>query len=84
MSALQLQTSSRIVEAMGSMIYDAPMVNQVINYIITLRNEVEPCQFSVGEMRQILADGTAAARRGEGKPHAQFAKEVESWYQTTI
>lgn len=79
MSALQLQTSSRIIDAMGAMINDAPKVDQVINYIIKLRNEVEPCQFSVDEMRQILAEGTAASRRGEGKSHAQFAKEVESW-----
>ncbi len=36
MSALQLQTSSRIIEAMGSMINDKQKVNQVIGFIAYL------------------------------------------------
>ena len=38
-----------------------------------------PCQFSIEEMRDILAQSAAEARTEGGISHADFKREVASW-----
>ena len=38
-----------------------------------------PCRFSQSEMRDILAQSTIEARKGEGTLHADFKREMASW-----
>ena len=44
-----------------------------------LTRVVAPCQFSKEEMRDMLAESTAEARRGMGTSHEDFKREMESW-----
>lgn len=38
-----------------------------------------PCQFANDEMKAMLADSTAEARRGQYTKHEDFKQEVASW-----
>lgn len=44
-----------------------------------LTRGVAPCQFSKEEMRTMLAESTAEARRGQGTLHEDFKREMASW-----
>lgn len=44
-----------------------------------LTRVVAPCQFSKEEMRDMLAESTAEARRGMGTSHEDFKQEMASW-----
>jgi hypothetical protein len=44
-----------------------------------LTRVVAPCQFSKEEMRDMLAESTAEARRGMGTSHEDFKREMASW-----
>lgn len=46
---------------------------------ITLELTQDPCQFSVDEMRAILAQSAEEARTIGGTAHADFKNEVASW-----
>ncbi|MCQ2310255.1 MAG: hypothetical protein MJZ64_00685 [Paludibacteraceae bacterium] len=80
MSALQLQTSSRIIEAMGPMIHDRQKVDQVIGFIIKLKNGFAPCQYTDDEMRMLLKEATEQTQKGQWITHEEMKKEVLSWH----
>ena len=44
-----------------------------------LTRVVAPCQFSKEEMRDMLAESTAEARRGMGTSHEDFKREMAAW-----
>ena len=50
MSAAQALASSRFLTAMGSMVEDEAKMSNVIRYIISLRNNDIPCQFTDEEI----------------------------------
>ena len=50
MSAAQAIASSRFLTAMGPMIEDEKKMNSVLSYIISLRADNTPCQFSEQEI----------------------------------
>ena len=50
MSAAQAIASSRFLTAMGPMIKDEQKMNTVLSYIISLRADNAPCQFSEQEI----------------------------------
>ncbi|GEM_PF-4562262 len=56
MSALQLQTGSRIAEAMGWMINDDNMVSNVIDYITALKNKYPTISKAYLEANTISAE----------------------------
>lgn len=80
MSALQLQTSSRIIDAMGAMIYDHQKVDQVIGFIIKLKDGIAPCQYTDDEMRMLLKQATEQTQEGQWISHEEMKKEVLSWH----
>ena len=44
-----------------------------------LTRGVAPCQFSRDEMKAMLAESTAEARKGIGTSHEDFKLEMASW-----
>ena len=80
MSAAQAIASSRFLTAMGPMIEDEKKMNRVLNYIVSLREDGAPCQFSTEE---IIAFANKAEREyAEGlgmMSHSDFMQEVATW-----
>ena len=92
MSAAQAIASSRFLNAMGPMIEDEQKMNEVLNYIVSLREDGvlnyivslredgAPCQFSTEE---IIAFANKAEREyAEGlgmMSHSDFMQEVATW-----
>ncbi len=80
MSAAQAIASSRFLNAMGPMIEDEQKMNRVLNYIVSLREDGAPCQFSTEE---IIAFANKAEREyAEGlgmMSHSDFMQEVATW-----
>ncbi len=44
-----------------------------------LKGVAAPCHFSKDEMKSILAESTAEARKGIGTSHEDFKLEMASW-----
>ena len=44
-----------------------------------LKGATAPCHFSKDEMKTILAESTAEARKGLGTSHEDFKLEMASW-----
>ena len=44
-----------------------------------LTRGVAPCQFSKEEMKAMLAESAAEARKGLGTSHEDFKREMASW-----
>ena len=77
MSAAQAIASSRFLSAMGPMIEDEQKMNRVLNYIVSLREDGAPCQFSTEE---IIAFARAHAVRAVNLlPYHSLGKT--KWHQ---
>ena len=44
-----------------------------------LTRDVAPCRFTKEEMKEMLAESTAEARKGMGTSHEDFKREMASW-----
>lgn len=44
-----------------------------------LTRGVAPCRFTKEEMKEMLAESTAEARKGMGTSHEDFKREMASW-----
>lgn len=58
----------------------------LLTYLGTLNIKLQPltrgaapCQFSKEEMRTMLSESTAEARKGQGTLHEDFKREMSSW-----
>ena len=63
MSAAQVIASKKFLEAMGPMIHDRQKVDQVIGFIIKLKNGFAPCQYTDDEMRMLLKEATEQTQK---------------------
>ena len=80
MSAEQAIASSRILTAMGPMIKDEQKMNTVLNYIISLRADNAPCQFSEQEIVAFADKAEQEYAAGVGMmSHSDFMQEVATW-----
>lgn len=82
MSATQAIASSRFIDAMGPMINDEPKFTAVINYILTLREQSAPCQFSEAAICQFAEKAENESNLGLGMmSHQDFLKEIATWHR---
>jgi len=80
MSAAQAIASSRFLTAMGPMIEDEQKMNIVLNYIISLREDNTPCQFSEQEIVAFADKAEREYAAGTGMmSHSDFMQEVSTW-----
>ena len=80
MSAEQAIASSRFLTAMGPMIKDEQKMNTVLNYIISLRADNAPCQFSEQEIVAFADKAEQEYVTGVGMmSHSDFMQEVATW-----
>ena len=80
MSAAQAIASSRFLNAMGPMIEDEQKMNTVLNYIISLRADNAPCQFSEQEIVAFADKAEQEYAAGMGMmSHSDFMQEVATW-----
>lgn len=80
MSAAQAIASSRFLMAMGPMIEDEQKMNTVLNYIISLRADNAPCQFSEQEIVAFADKAEQEYAAGVGMmSHSDFMQEVATW-----
>jgi len=80
MSAAQAIASSRFLTAMGPMIKDEQKMNTVLNYIISLRADNAPCQFSEQEIVAFADKAEQEYAAGMGMmSHSDFMQEVATW-----
>ena len=80
MSAAQAIASSRFLTAMGPMIKDEKMMNTVLSYIISLRGDNTPCQFSEQEIVAFADKAEQEYEAGVGMmSHSDFMQEVATW-----
>lgn len=80
MSAEQAIASSRILTAMGPMIKDEQKMNTVLNYIISLRADNAPCQFTEQEIVAFADKAEQEYAAGVGMmSHSDFMLEVATW-----
>ena len=80
MSAEQAIASSRFLTAMGPMIKDEQKMNTVLNYIISLRADNAPCQFTEQEIVAFADKAEQEYAAGVGMmSHSDFMQEVATW-----
>lgn len=80
MSAEQAIASSRFLTAMGPMIKDEKQMNTVLSYIISLRANNAPCQFSEQEIMAFADKAEHEYATGTGMmSHSDFMQEVATW-----
>lgn len=80
MSAAQAIASSRFLAAMGPMIKDEQKMNTVLNYIISLRADNAPCQFTEQEIVAFADKAEQEYAAGVGMmSHSDFMQEVATW-----
>ena len=80
MSAAQAIASSRFLTAMGPMIKDEQKMNTVLSYIISLRADNAPCQFSEQEIIAFADKAEQEYVTGVGMmSHSDFMQEVATW-----
>ncbi len=80
MSAAQAIASERFLAAMGPMIEDEQKMNTVLNYIISLRADNAPCQFSEQEIVAFADKAEQEYAAGMGMmSHSDFMQEVATW-----
>ena len=80
MSAAQAIASSRFLTAMGQMIEDEKKMNTVLNYIISLRADDKPCQFTEQEIVAFADKAEQEYAAGVGMiSHSDFMQEVATW-----
>ncbi len=80
MSSAQAIASSRFLTAMGPMIKDEKKMNTVLNYIISLRADDAPCQFSEQEVLAFADKAEHEYAAGTGMmSHSDFMQEVATW-----
>ena len=80
MSAAQAIASSRFLTAMGPMVMDEKKMNIVLNYIISLRTNDIPCQFTEQEIVALADKAEQEYATGVGmKNHSDFMQEVATW-----
>ena len=80
MSAAQAIASSRFLAAMGPMIKDEQKMNTVLNYIISLRADNAPCQFTEQEIVAFADKAEQEYVTGVGMmSHSDFMQEVATW-----
>lgn len=80
MSAAQAIASERFLAAMGPMIKDEQKMNTVLNYIISLRADNAPCQFSEQEIVAFADKAEQEYAAGVGMmSHSDFMQEVATW-----
>ena len=80
MSAEQAIASSRFLTAMGPMIKDEQKMNTVLNYIISLRADNAPCQFTEQEIVAFADKAEKEYAAGVGMmSHSDFMQEVATW-----
>jgi hypothetical protein len=80
MSAAQAIASSRFLTAMGPMIKDEQKMNTVLNYIISLRADNAPCQFTEQEIVAFADKAEQEYVTGVGMmSHSDFMQEVATW-----
>ena len=81
MSAAQALASSRFLTAMGSMVEDEAKMSNVIRYIISLRNNDVPCQFTDEEIIAFADKAEQEYATGKGMmSHSDFMQEVAVWH----
>jgi hypothetical protein len=80
MSVAQAIASSRFLTAMGPMIKDEQKMNTVLSYIISLRADNAPCQFSEQEIVAFADKAEQEYVTGVGMmSHSDFMQEVATW-----
>jgi hypothetical protein len=80
MSAVEAIASSRFLTAMGPMIKDEKKMNSVLSYIIALRADKAPCQFTEQEIVAFADKAEKEYAAGAGMmSHADFMQEVATW-----
>ena len=80
MSTAQAIASSRFLTAMGPMIKDEQKMNTVLNYIISLRADNAPCQFTEQEIVAFADKAEQEYAAGVGMmSHSDFMQEVATW-----
>ena len=80
MSEAQSIASSRFLTAMGPMIEDEQKMNTVLNYIISLRADNAPCQFTEQEIVAFADKAEQEYAAGVGMmSHSDFMQEVATW-----
>lgn len=63
------------------MINDSNQMNTVINYILSLREQTAPCQFSEKEICQFAEEAENECLVGKGMmSHQDFMKEIATWH----
>ncbi|MBR6116088.1 MAG: hypothetical protein IKP93_01270 [Paludibacteraceae bacterium] len=80
MSTAQAIASSRFLTAMGPMIKDEKKMNTVLSYIISLREDNAPCQFTEQEILAFADKAEQEYEAGVGMmSHSDFIQEVATW-----
>jgi hypothetical protein len=80
MSVIEAIASSRFLTAMGPMIKDEQKMNTVLSYIISLRADNAPCQFSEQEIVAFADKAEQEYVTGVGMmSHSDFMQEVATW-----
>ena len=80
MSAAQAIASSRFLTAMGEMIEDEKKMNSVLSYIISLRADNAPCQFTEQDIVHFADKAELEYAAGMGMmSHSDFMQEVATW-----
>ena len=80
MSAAQAIASSRFLTAMGPMIEDEQKMNTVLSYIISLRADGTPCQFTEQEIVAFADKAEQEYAAGVGMmSHSDFVQEIATW-----
>lgn len=80
MSVTQALASSRFLNAMGPMIKDEEKMANVLSYILSLRTEDVPCQFSDEEIVSFADKAENECATGKGMmSHSDFMQEVATW-----
>lgn len=80
MSAAQAIASSRFLNAMGPMMKDEQKMKSVLSYIISLRGDDAPCQFSEKEIVALADKAEQEFAAGTGMTsHSDFMQEVATW-----
>ena len=81
MSTMQAIASSRFLTAMGPMISDESKMSKVLSYIVSLRANDVPCQFSESEIVAFADKAEQEYATGTGMmTHDDFLREVATWH----
>ena len=81
MSTTQAIASSRFLTAMGPMIADEAKMSKVLKYIVSLRANDVPCQFSESEVIALADQAEKEYAMGTGMTsHSDFLQEVATWH----